>query len=140
MKQETINKIIILAAIFGLLISAYLTYSHYANNNVVCVLGEKSTCNNVLNSKYSSLIFGLPNSLLGGLLFIIFIVLNYLGMKNKKLNVVNFYLSTFSFLFVLLLAYLTFFVIKSFCVWCFTSWILIILILVCSIIINRIKL
>lgn len=139
MKKEILFKIIIFAALMGLLISSYLTYSYYSHNSVVCVLGEKSTCNNVLNSKYSSLFFGLPNSLIGGLLFLALVVLSYLGIKNKKVNKPIFYLSLAAFLFDLMLAYITFFVIDSFCIWCFATWILIIIILMCSVLLKVIK-
>ena len=103
MKNKILHKIMIFAAVMGLLISSYLTYSHYSHNSVVCVLGEKSACNDVLNSRYSSLILGLPNSLLGSLLFIALIILGHIGIKNAKFNEITFYLSVIATLFVLLL-------------------------------------
>jgi len=131
-------KIIIFSALLGLLISSYLTFSHYTNTSAVCITEEHiKTCNNVLNGPYAETIFNIPNSLIGVLGFVLFLILGYLGIKEKNVRDLMLLFSSISVLFVLYLAYLVFLVIRSFCIWCFAVWILIIIIFICSIFIKK---
>ena len=131
-------KIIIFSALLGLLISSYLTYSHYAGTGAVCINEEHiKTCSNVLNGPYAETIFNIPNSLIGVLGFVLFLILGYLGIKEKNVRDLMLLFSSISVLFVLYLAYLVFLVIRSFCIWCFAVWILIIIIFICSIFIKK---
>lgn|SRR3989344_4764984 len=133
MRQKILYKIIIIASLVGLIISSYLTYNYYTKNNAICIINQEKSCDFVLNGIYSELLFDIPNSILGIIGFLIFIILCYISMNLKEMNNLIFYVSLIAFLFVLFLAYLVFFVISSFCLWCFVVWMLIIAIFICSI-------
>ena len=137
--KKNLYKIIIFASLMGLIISSYLTYNYYADKSVVCVSDEhEKICDNVLKGPYTVLLFNIPNSVIGISGFFILFVLGYLGLKGKRIKNLMLILSSAALVFVLYLAYLVLFVIKSFCICCFTAWILIIIIFVCSILLKEI--
>jgi len=130
--KKRVYLIIIIMALIGLIISSYLTYTHYNEKNVVCVSNEHSiTCDAVLNGIYSST-FNIPNSLIGLFGFLFLLILGL--MKKDKLLLL---FSSIALVFMLYLAYLILFVIKSFCIWCFVAWIIVIIIFVCSLILKK---
>jgi|SRR3989344_107935 len=133
MVKKALYKIIFIASLLGLIISSYLAYNHYVGSSVTCVINREKSCNLVTDGVYSELLLGIPNSYLGIVGFLIFIILSYLGIKEKNVDDIILYISSIAFLFVLFLAYLIFFVINSFCIWCFATWILVSIILLCSI-------
>lgn len=131
MRKKYLSNIILIASIIGLIISSYLTYIHYSDDEIICVMNENN-CNNVLKGEYSSLFFNLPNTIVGMIGFSMFFALSL--MKNYKEILI---LSSIAVAFVLYLAYLVFFVINSFCIWCFSVWILILIIFACSLLKNK---
>ena len=104
-------------AVVGLLISAYLSWVHYAGMAPVCV-GGSGGCQSVQSSSYAT-IFGVPVAVVGldgysGLLFSAWLggeVGIYLG----------FLLALVGTLFSAYLTYLELFVIHALCQWCLAS-------------------
>jgi len=138
MKKKDLYRIIIIASLIGIAISSYLISVSYSDQSVVCIAGGNSaSCNNVSSGPYSRIMFNIPNSVIGLAGFVIFLILGYLGTKNKKVEKIFVILSSVSLVFVLYLAYLVFIVIQSFCIWCFTSWVMVMIILMCSILLKR---
>lgn len=140
MRKRILYKIIIIASLIGLIISSYLTYVHYANHDVVCTSNDIKKCNEILDSSYSTLIFNIPNALIGAVGFFMLLILGYLGIKERNVKNLILIFSSIALVFIFYFAYLVFFVIKSFCIWCFTTWILIIIIFVCSLFIKKSRL
>ena len=135
---KTLYKIIVIASLIGLFVSSYLTYSYYAEKSVVCINKEHvNICDDVLNSSYSKLFFNIPNSLIGIFGFLLLLKLSYYGINGKDVKRLILFFSSVALLFVLYLAYLIFFVIKSACIWCFTSCSMIIIIFVCCLLIKK---
>jgi len=113
-------------------ISSYLTYIHFSESSIVCSPENSgsyldynsnwSDCDSTLNSKYS-IFLGIPVSifwilfyLTSLLVFILFLVKEYKYVKE-----ILFFI-TFTWLFVsIYFSYLQLFVIESFCIYCFTS-------------------
>ena len=138
MRKRILYKIIIIASLMGLIISSYLTYVHYANQNVICTSSDVKKCNEVLDSPYATLFFDIPNSFIGAVGFFMLLILSYLSIKEKDVKNLILTLSTIALIFVFYFAYLVFFVINSFCIWCFTSWIMIVIIFICSLLLKKI--
>ena len=82
MKKRILYKIIIFTSLIGLIISSYLAYNYYAENNILCIKGQEKSCDTVLNGPYSRLFFNIPNSVMGIFGFFILFVLGYLGLKD----------------------------------------------------------
>jgi uncharacterized membrane protein len=134
MKRNTLYNIAILAAVIGVLIGSYLTYTHYFQSSAFCLPGEEGSCDIVLKGPYATLFLGMPNALIGAIGFALMGFAAYKGKKkSKNADKVLLALSTFSILFVLYLAYLIYFVIESFCPWCFAAWICVLTIFLCAV-------
>ncbi|MDQ7009291.1 MAG: vitamin K epoxide reductase family protein [Candidatus Gracilibacteria bacterium] len=136
--MKILKIIFILLVIIGIGISSYLTYTHFTNVSVACgtensqvfgITQETSDCNSVLNSKYSE-ILGVPVSILGILFYIGILVLFLLNLYKEKFNKITKIKYFDKFLLIgtsiglLMSIYFTFvqlFILKSFCVYCFTS-------------------
>ncbi|MBS3143500.1 vitamin K epoxide reductase family protein [Candidatus Woesearchaeota archaeon] len=135
--KKNLYRIIIIVALVGFIISIYLTYNHYADKNAICINNENiKTCDNVLTGSYSELIFKIPNSLIGAFGFLTLGIFSYLGIMEKKVKNKMITLSSIGLFFVLYLVYIILFVIKSFCMWCFISWVLILIIFICSLLLK----
>ncbi len=126
----------IVLAILWLIISSYLTYAHYNIDieskqdfcsvwwslNFLEKWKETNNCAVVLKSDYSE-IFWIPTSLYG-VVFYIFIILLFLIIEKNKNNILKNILSItliIWFLESLYFTYLQFFVINWFCIYCFSS-------------------
>ena len=138
MKKETLYNLAMLFAIIGFLIGAYLTYTHYAGAASFCLPGEEAACDIVLTGPYATMFFGLPNALIGGIGFALMFFVARAGKKgNKTADKGLLWLSTISALFVVYLAYLVFFVIKSFCIWFSAAWVCVAVIFLSALGINK---
>lgn len=134
MKKEGLYKIILIFALIGFLVSTYLTYNHYTKQSTFCLPGQEKNCDIVLQGPYATLFFGIPNSLIGMLGFGLIFFLALQGKKgNKKAPKLLFWFSLAAALFVIYLAYLIYFVIEAFCIWCFTTWVCIYIVFFASI-------
>ena len=74
MKPSNLQRLSLVIAAIGLLVSIYLTYTHYTNTHVACPDTGIINCNAVLGSPYAYLL-GIPLATLGLLYFIAYIVL-----------------------------------------------------------------
>ena len=123
-------KIIIGLSIYAVLLSSYLTYLHYSKEpSSFCDISPGLSCDIVNKSKYSEL-FGIPVAIMGGITFIIIIILSWLALKNKKVKVLGknykqkhllnliLLLLIVSILFALYLVYIELFVLYSICILC----------------------
>jgi uncharacterized membrane protein len=115
-------------AVLGVLISAYLTWTHFAGLTPVCT-GSGEGCKTVQSSRYAS-VLGIPVALLGlvaygGLIFSTILWREtgiYLG----------FLISLVGTLFSAYLTYLEIFVIGALCQWCLASAAIMVAALVCA--------
>lgn len=135
-----ITKIIfILLAIIWIGISSYLTYTHFSEVSIVCAPNESTSfiinnsgwnnCDSTLNSKYSEF-FGIPVSILwiffyltSLIVFVLFWYKNYFSssLLNKYFKEILLFITSTWLLVSIFFSYLQLFVINSFCVYCFTS-------------------
>jgi len=124
-KWQIISLILIL---LGLLDSAYLTYIHYAPEQLTCSI--KRGCDIVNLSKYATL-WGIPVAAYGIFFYLVggFIIVN----KQR-------FLLAWTIIGLLVSAYLTYleaFVIKAWCQWCLVSAIIIILLFILALVNTR---
>lgn len=116
------NKLILYSAVlafFGLLDAGYLTVLHYKNIIPPCTLAG---CEKVLNSTYSML-GPVPVALLGVIFYLTVIVICLLILiegKNELLRVFYF-MTAVGFLASLVLFFIQFYLIHSFCQYCILS-------------------
>ncbi len=107
-------------AMVGMGISAYLTYTHYADQPIACGgLGEWET---VQNSEYATLI-GIPVALLGilfcaGLLAVAVWRLARLPLAEEWAPLAAFSLTLMGVAFATYLTYIELFVLEALCIWC----------------------
>jgi uncharacterized membrane protein len=112
----------------GLMISAYLTWTHYLGLPPVCISGSGG-CEIVQSSRYAT-IFGVPVATLGvvgyaGLLFA--------AMMRGEVGVyVGLLLALVGTLFSAYLTYLEVFVIHALCQWCLASVAIMVGALICA--------
>ena len=119
---------LLVLAVLGAMISAYLTWTHFAGLVPVCT-GSGEGCEIVQTSRYASIV-GIPVALLGlvaygGLLFSAVLwrdVGIYLG----------FLISLVGTLFSAYLTYLEIFVIGALCQWCLASAAIMVAALICT--------
>jgi len=112
----------------GFLISAYLTWVHFARVAPVCV-GGSGGCETVQSSRYAT-ILGIPVSVLGlvgyaGLLF-------STVLRGEVAVYLGFLISLVGTLFSIYLTYLEVFVIHALCQWCLVSAAIMVAALICA--------
>ena len=112
-----------LLALGGMGVAGYLTYTHFANQAIVC--GRSQGCDIVAQSVYSQ-IAGVPIALLGLLAYIaLFLLTMARGRVPEDLNshipLAVFGISLVGVLFSAYLTYLELFVILAVCKWCVGS-------------------
>jgi uncharacterized membrane protein len=106
-------------SLIGIGVAGYLTYTHYAGLNVVCL--SSGGCETVQKSVYSKLA-GVPVAVLG-LAGYIGILLT-LAIRNELGRIAAFGIALIGFLFSLYLTYREIFTIKAICQWCVSSAVL----------------
>ena len=115
-------------AVVGLLISAYLTWVHYAGVAPVCV-GGSGGCETVQTSSYAT-IFGVPVAVIG--------LVGYTGLllsaslRGEVGVYLGFLVALVGTLFSAYLTYLEVFVIHAICEWCVASAALMVGALLCA--------
>jgi uncharacterized membrane protein len=120
--------VLLVLAVLGTLISAYLTWTHFAGLTPVCT-GSGEGCQTVQSSRYAS-VLGIPVAFLGliaygGLIFSTALWREtgiYLGLL----------ISLVGTLFSAYLTYLEIFVIGALCQWCLASAAIMLAALVCA--------
>ena len=115
-------------AVLGVLISAYLTWTHFAGLTPVCT-GSGEGCQTVQSSRYAS-VLGIPVALLGliaygGLIF-------STAVWRETGIYLGFLISLVGTLFSAYLTYLEIFVIGALCQWCLASAAIMVAALVCA--------
>lgn len=116
------NKILIFISIPGMLFTSYLTYSKFVSS-AICNINNLFSCNIVNTSQYSE-IFHIPLAILGFLYFVIILIL---ALKEKFDWI--FYLTIPVLAYSLYLTYIEFFVIKTICLVCELTKVLMLIIL-----------
>lgn len=118
-------------ALAGMAVSAYLTYTHYADQPVAC--GGYGGCDAVQTSEYA-ILAGIPVALLGvlfcaGLLGLALWWLLRLPMAEEWAPVAAFAMTLAGVAFAAYLTYVELFVLEAVCIWCvafasiiFASW------------------
>lgn len=109
--------VLLILAVLGLLISAYLTWTHFAGLAPICTGGGEG-CETVQSSRYAVLL-GVPVALLGLIAYGGLIISAALwGQAGIYLG---FLISLIGTLFSAYLTYLEIFVIGALCQWCLAS-------------------
>jgi uncharacterized membrane protein len=124
---------LLVLAVLGALISAYLTWTHFAGLTPVCS-GSGEGCETVQSSRYAS-ILGMPVALLGliaygGLIF------SAVLWREAGLYL-GFLISLVGTLFSAYLTYLEIFVIGALCQWCLASAASMVAALICTALATR---
>jgi len=107
-------------AIIGMGVAAYLTYSHYADQPIMCA--GLSGCDAVENSEYSSLA-GIPVAVLGmlfcaGLLALALARAARLPLAEEWAPLAAFSMTLAGVAFEAYLTYVQLFVVEDVCIWC----------------------
>lgn len=112
-----------IAAIIGLLDSAYLSYIKLANASIYCTPGL-GHCD-VVNASRWSLMWGIPIAVFGVVGYATILLLVTFGNRSKTLapyvDLMLFGISLTGFLFSLYLTLIEIFVLKTICQWCVLS-------------------
>lgn len=108
----------------GGLVSLYLWDFHVNNSKVVCFTG----CESVLSSEYG-VFFGVPIAAFGFAYYVITLLMVYIRSRIRHILLDRLLgiLLTWGLLFSLYLRYLEFFVLFDICMWCWVSFIVIII-------------
>lgn len=141
MNQELrkILNIIKWLSIFGILSAIYSLYEYYfGNSSAFCNINSTFSCFNVYHSGYSE-IFGIPVSLYGLIGFALIFICAAWGMEGKNTHKWLLPMTSVFAVFSLYFIYLSAFVIKSWCVACIISWIIIWALFILSLFLNKIK-
>ena len=120
--------VLLVLAALGALISAYLTWTHFAGLTPVCT-GSGEGCETVQSSRYASLL-GIPVALLGLIAYSGIIISAVLWRETGIY--LGFMISLVGTLFSAYLTYLEIFVIGALCQWCLASAAIIVAALVCA--------
>jgi len=132
--KNIFKKLFVVFAILWLIISSYLTYAHYnidieATQNFCSVWGtldfleqwkKQNSCASVLESDYSQM-FWIPTSIFWIIFYIVVLILFFIKDKNKILRNTLSAVLLIWFLESAYFTYLQFFVIDWFCIYCFSS-------------------
>jgi len=137
--DKWLYRTMIVLAVIGLLVAAYMTVYKWTNNNAMC-LGS-GDCGTVNASKYAE-VNGIPVALIGFLGYAS--ILGVLVLEKRKIFMAEFFeenatLLTFGlaltgFLFTLWLIYVEVALIKALCPFCLTSQVVMTIIFILSII------
>ena len=127
-KRHGLRFVIGALAVAGLLISAYLTWTHIVGVAPVCISGSGG-CETVQSSRYAT-ILGIPVATLG--------VVAYLGLlfsavlRGEAGVYLGFLIALVGAFFSAYLTYLEVFVIRALCQWCLASAAVMVGALVCA--------
>lgn len=127
MKKHT-NNILLTLSILGAALSVYLWWYQVTPRIIPCTSGG---CENVLNSEYSTL-FGVHMSVFGFFFYLSIALVTFFRtqIKHKLLDNVLCLQIIAGLLFTIYLRYLEFFVIHAYCIWCWGSAVIVLLMLI----------
>jgi uncharacterized membrane protein len=126
--DRRLRRAMIVLAIAGLAVAAYLTYVHYAGIKPACTAG--TSCVKVQTSEWSKLA-GVPVALLG-LIGYIGIVATLLAPDREETRLATLLLTTIGVAFSGYLTYRELFSIHAICEWCVSSAVILSLLFICS--------
>lgn len=125
--------IVMALAFAGMLVTAYLTYQHYADpGGAFCNVNQYVSCDIVNQSVYAE-IFGIPVAMLGFLAYAAILVMALAARQGRHAQaIVRFgtFFSGLGLLFSLYLTYIEFFVLRALCIFCLTQQIIILIIFI----------
>ncbi|MBT3321376.1 MAG: vitamin K epoxide reductase family protein [Anaerolineae bacterium] len=137
--MKKINVYALIAAIIGLLDSAYLTWIKLSHNETLCAPGL-GDCFTVNTSRYAE-VFGIPIAIFGMATYLLIILIllfeNRVAFIEENSTLALFGISLVGVLYSIYLSYLEEFVLHAWCPYCILSAIVITVVFVVSII--RIK-
>lgn len=114
------TKILVIFSIIGMLDTLYLIYHKVRGTEVACIFFPKEWCYTVQHAKQSKT-FGIPNSILGFLMYVAILVLTLLYTGGSIAFWPIQAIVTFGFLFSMYFTYVQAFVLRAFCTWCVIS-------------------
>lgn len=121
------NWLVIIAILFtivGMGIAGYLTYTHFAEEEIICVESGQLDCNAVQSSAYSEFA-GIPVSALGLGAYVSFFLLLVLENRIDFLavngRIIMFMLTLFGLIYSGYLTYIEAFVLEKWCQYCVAS-------------------
>lgn len=121
-QQKTLNRIMFVLSIAGLLMGSYVLQSFLRQTGIICLTG--GGCEAVRKSLLSYP-FGIPVPAIGVVGYTILVVLTFLRTANakleKKLLTGILGMATFGICFVTWFTYTELFLIKGVCMWCAIS-------------------
>lgn len=114
-----INIIYVFASI-GVLDTLYLIYHKFSGTDVACPFFPKEWCRKVQYAPQSKT-FGVPNSILGFLMYVAILVLTWLYVAGSIAFWPIKTMVLLGFLFSMYFTYIQAFVLRAFCTWCVIS-------------------
>lgn len=117
--MDLIN-ILYIGGVIGVIDTSYLIYHKVRGTDVACPFFPDEWCRRVQHSPQSK-IFGVPNSILGFIMYVAILVLTWLYAGTTVPFWMIQALITFGFLFSLYFFYIQAFVLRAFCTWCVVS-------------------
>ena len=105
----------------GLLDTLYLSYHSINKSDVACWFFPKEWCRKVQYSKYSKLMFGIPNAYLGLAMYLAIILLTFYTLGGAAAPWLVKAVVVFGFAFSMFFTYIQAFVLRAFCTWCVIS-------------------
>lgn len=118
--------LIMLFAVGGLLVSSYIYYKKRRHEKLVCLL--RKDCDEVVRSRYSALLFGIPNEVLGMMYFGFVAVASVFLQLSLAVTVLGGIAAAFS----LVLVFIQLAVIRRSCTYCLISAAISIIIFICG--------
>lgn len=121
--RSRIPGIVLLLSIIGAGVAAYLTYTHFDENALVCAIGD---CGTVQKSKYSA-IGPIPIALLGVGMYVTLALLALgrlrirLPLSYSQATMASWAIALAGGAYAIYLTYLEIWVIKAICQWCVAS-------------------
>ena len=112
--------ILYIFGVIGVLDTLYLIYHKLKGTDVACPFFSKEWCHTVQHSPQSKT-FGVPNSYLGFIMYMLILVMTYMFANGTLLFWPIQAIVTFGFLFSMYFLYIQAFVLKAFCTWCVVS-------------------
>ena len=124
-----LRRVMLVLAVVGLGVAAYLTYVHYAGVKPACTAGQ--SCLKVQTSQWSKLA-GVPVALIG-LIGYVTILASLLPRDREELRLTTLGLTVIGFGFSAYLTYRELFSIHAVCEWCASSAVIMTLLLIASV-------
>lgn len=122
MSTKLTNRLIFILGLLGLAVSLFLAYEYAQTGPVVCPI-TGTGCDTVRNSQYSSFLgLSLPYWGIGFYLLTSFLTVMLTHKSNKRVNIIRFLLTFMALAFGVYLTLLEAFVIKAYCIWCLSSF------------------